>query len=655
MSTAKKKESGPKKVGEMRMSGAMLGAGPGAMLDLPKHAVMVASLDHWGDPFSLKGAPDFEQIQDARLQAYVTAALKAEQLVRLYHPAPLKEDDDPRHWKQGVKAWEFPRWFVTQSYDDPKRRTANTRSRPLVHRKSLEKGKWTVEVVDPKTGRKRPERVSVVPVRFVRACVQGHIEDIDWEGFAHPNRKKCGVPGALRLEERGTSGDLAELHVVCTHCGEGAEQSLARATEADPVTGFTALGRCRGHLTWMGANVIEECRQGNKPVPSKLLVRSASNAWFPTQMSAITLPPADAAKSEAFKLVKQFWDDLFNGVEEASDLKTFRKNAKYKEMLQDFSDDALLVACQEVRAALTPVEEDPDSKAPGPKSAELDLLLSVRDHVGDDEPGSLFYAEPFAAPTRKGEGTRPFLDRVVLVHRLREVRALLGFTRFEALNSGLAGELDLDIGVRIAPLATHKRWVPAVENYGEGVFFSLDTERVHAWLEQRAVRARDAQLQRGFDRWRREHGLEHAARMPMAYVLLHSLSHLLITAVALECGYPASSIRERVYCLQDHYGVLLYTASPDAEGTLGGLVDTGRHLERFLQSALEWGRLCSNDPVCANHQPDNATGELSLQGAACHGCLLISETSCERRNTWLDRATVVPTVAHEDTAFFRGW
>lgn len=138
----------------------------------------------------------------------------------------------------------------------------------------------------------------------------------------------------------------------------------------------------------------------------------------------------------------------------------------------------------------------------------------------------------------------------------------------------------------------------------------------------------------------------------LPYIMLQSLAHLMITALSLDCGYSASSIRERIYAGANGYGILLYTGSPGAEGTLGGLVDLGRNIGRHLERALELGRLCSNDPVCAQHDPSDALEERYLHGAACHGCLLIAETSCERRNELLDRALVVPTVATPDAAFF---
>src|SRR5690606_10720516 len=140
------------------------------------------------------------------------------------------------------------------------------------------------------------------------------------------------------------------------------------------------------------------------------------------------------------------------------------------------------------------------------------------------------------------------------------------------------------------------------------------------------------------------------------YVLLHTLSHLLIQSLAMRCGYPASSIRERIYAdaQTERYGILLYTGSPDAEGTLGGLVQEARHIEDHLLLALRMGGLCSNDPICAQHEPGESMEKRWLHGAACHGCTLVAETSCEMRNDYLDRALVVPVVGDSGAAFFDG-
>jgi len=279
--------------------------------------------------------------------------------------------------------------------------------------------------------------------------------------------------------------------------------------------------------------------------------------------------------------------------------------------------------------------------------------LGAKESYGDDEPEGDWYARARTL-TDLPAVLVDKVERIVLVHRLREVRALIGFTRFEASVPDIDGELDLE--VRRAPLAQEMEWVPAVENRGEGVFVAFKRTAIEEWLEREAVTRRGECLLRGFESWATRKGLKDAeppeALLP--YIMLHTLAHLLITAVSLECGYAASSIRERVYASASGYGILLYTGTPGSEGTLGGLVQVGLRIERYLADALELGRLCSNDPVCAAHRPDDSLEERFLHGAACHGCLLIAETSCERRNEYLDRSLVVSTVERHGAEFFSG-
>jgi hypothetical protein len=276
-------------------------------------------------------------------------------------------------------------------------------------------------------------------------------------------------------------------------------------------------------------------------------------------------------------------------------------------------------------------------------------LSACNDEIGNDRPDGDFYAR--ALP--KAAWDKPWMksvEKIVLVHRLREVVAQIGFTRFESSVPDMEGELE--IGVQVAALAREVTWLPAVENRGEGVFLQFQKSAIEAWFQKPTVKKRGQRLLDGFESWKQEHPQSRREFPGLPYLMLHSMSHLLITAMSLECGYPASSIRERVYAGITGYGVLLYTGSPDAEGTLGGLVEAGRRIAHHMKEAIERGGLCSNDPVCAQHEPQNAHECRFLHGAACHGCLLIAETSCEQKNDFLDRALVVSTVDNLGAEFF---
>ena len=255
---------------------------------------------------------------------------------------------------------------------------------------------------------------------------------------------------------------------------------------------------------------------------------------------------------------------------------------------------------------------------------------------------------------------------LVAVHRLREVACLYGFTRFEP--AALANDDLEDVGLAVegAPLANSPSWLPAVEQFGEGIFILLDPGALGVWLARTQLAARGTSLADGVARWvhaRRRRGLQCETsdlgeRIRPEYIMAHGLAHALMTEVALDCGYPASALKERIYVPHltpgdpVRAGLLIYTATAGTQGTLGGLVEVTRRFSHVLLEALERLRLCSGDPVCADHDPSSADEERALHGAACHGCLLVAETSCEARNLHLDRSLIVDTVNSSGAGYF---
>lgn len=599
---------------KLRQSQVVTTYGPGALVDLPDHSILIAGLDHW------RGKT--RQIHEARLVENLKGRLRMPGLELRAPPVPESDLETD----VGVVGWQFPEWFASQYERSSKE---HGRSRPLVHRSGLKNGRWP----DPDGKVKRG--FPVVPVRFVMACPNGHLSDIPWSQIVHGAGVGCG--GQLWLDERGTTGDLAELFVRCDGCKAkpiSLVQLQTRQVEA-PV-----LGRCKGHRPWLGPAAKEECKgDDGKAYVNRLLIRHASNAYFPIVERAISLPDRDERVRKAVDVV---WDDFLSSAETLDEMKAYRKNKRVVPVLEGMIDAEVWKECQRRRGS-APAERR------GLKTVELDTLLAQPEELGEDVPDGDFYARRLILPAAP-VGPMANIERVVLVHRLREVVVELGFTRFESPVVPVDDEVDL--GVRIAPLALEERWLPAVENRGEGVFIALQPEAVRAWIQRPAVAARAKAFRAGLAADGRELPFDQVLNTYMPYVLLHSLSHLLLTAIALECGYAAASIRERVYVRDGAYAILLYTGTPDAEGTLGGLVQVGRRLEQHLKAALELGALCSNDPVCAHHSPSHVEEARYLHGAACHGCLLIAEPSCERRNELLDRALVVPTVETGDTAFF---
>lgn len=581
--------------------------GPGSLVDLPDRSVIISGLGGW----DLKGGTE---VQEDRLVAKLQQALGVANLQLFTPPA---YDDSPGTPKYGVAARIYPSWFVTQG------RAAN--SGPFGRRRLIGidgTDKNGLAYRDPDDGKRK----NLTPIRFVCACRRGHTDDVDWRTFVHRGKTEC--TRTLWIEERGTSGEVADTWIGCD-CGQ--TRQLYDALDLNTL----ALGYCNGKRPWLGFYHSEDCRE-----PNRLLVRSASNAYFAEVMSVISLPDKDEGLAAR---LNEIWD-LIKEIETAAELDMLRKlQAPVRNALEGLSSGEVMELIQRRKAG--GLDDRPV------KEAEFDVLASGQNVIGVDIPGSTFYAETLERSKwdPKGDPLLSAVERLVLVHRLREVIAQVGFTRFEPPAPEIDGELDMRVERQM--LDTEVKWLPAIEHRGEGIFIQIRAATVDAWLKRPAVIEQIERLARGFELWKLDRASER--NFPGGpYILLHTLSHLLLTAFALDCGYPASSLRERVYALEDRYGILIHTGSSDAEGTLGGLVEAGRRIGDHLRRALEMGRLCSNDPVCADHKADDTNERRFQHGAACHGCVLIAETSCEQRNDLLDRTLVVPTVATPGAAFF---
>jgi hypothetical protein len=294
------------------------------------------------------------------------------------------------------------------------------------------------------------------------------------------------------------------------------------------------------------------------------------------------------------RAVVALWENFLQWTEDVEELRRERqRRPALGRGLEGFSDEQVIAAIQRRRGGA--------GSDPRPiKEVEFEALSEAKPEIGSEVPDGDFHARELPPQNWQAAWTRG-IQRVVLVHRLREVVAQVGFTRFEAASNDQHGELDLE--VTAARLSKEPEWLPAVENRGEGIFLQFDAAAMDAWRNRGSVQDRGRQLLAGFDLWKSEHPNSGREFFGLPYVMLHSLSHLLMTAISLECGYPASSLRERIYSAPGRYGILIFTASSDAEGTLGGLVDAGRRIGDHIRRALELGTLCSNDPICAFHRP----------------------------------------------------
>jgi hypothetical protein len=592
--------------------------GVGATVELPELTTLVLGLDDW--PRALG-----EPVSEPRLLAAVRAAL-GPQVEQLLTP-PVVPDGD----SSGVPVSPFPRWLRCPACS----RLAAIDSGVFKLREEPWRPERTRYVHDgcPRTKATRPP--TAFPARYLMACQDGHIDDFPWVEFLH-GPVACG--GTLKLRELGTGGRPGDVQLECDGCGRRRRLSQAFGEDAKPVL----PPRCRGRHPHLG--VAERCAQ--EPVT---LLLGASNAWFPVISSALAIPSAAGELAQAIDDAWAILGLLPPGEQFLDVTLTTNPQLKRLRVLRD-------------RLGLPAVSEAVQSRRDGSDGdADVADLLTPEWRVltaSDDVPEQPdFKLRPVGAPAALAE----LITDVVLVERLREVSALRGFTRLNAPDELGSG------GGRIVPLSRQApRWLPCSEVRGEGIFIRFNEDRILAWEDSYRSSGLVALLHDGHRAWRERRGLDPEQSWPGGrYVLLHSFAHALIRELALECGYTASSIRERIYTTaaaggesaggEAMAGVLLYTSAPDSEGTLGGLVSLGEpdQLGPLVRHALERAELCSSDPLCSEHDP-RIDGSVHL--AACHACQFASETSCERGNRFLDRAALVQTLADQgagrDTAYF---
>lgn len=610
----------------------LLTYGPGAMMDLPENAVVVAGLQDW----DYKGS-SWKPVEEERLVALLKQQLGTKlspNFAGLRHP-PMFDEDRRDSNAPGVAVRLFPCWFLVNeapstdpAADFPASASASEKRRRMVEFSELDAtngGKLSYTGSGAKLG--------VNPIRFVGACTKGHLQDIDWRYLAHRGKDlSCRKP--LYWVERGVSSDPSDISVQCT-CGA----SVSMADLYKP----QFLGKCQCHSPWLSPrrDANEACNDD-----LRLLPRSATNTYFPQTVTVISLTKSNDKLRQTIAENKTMLDGI-RALPNFIDV--LRAVPQLKEAFKEFSDDEIVQALANDDGSGVNPNEDP-------RIAEFDMMASGAPVIGSDNAGSFFCAEtlPVAALNLQSPWNQ-FLEGVVRVHRLREVTCLYGFTRLEPPPTPAESELDeIQLAVNGADLARNVDWLPAIEQLGEGIFLHVAPAYLKKWLESEEITAKALTLR---DRERRD-ALKFN-RPPKhrgaAYWALHSLSHAFMAELALECGYPLSSLKERVYSTgpaqADRFGILIYTSTAGGQGTLGGLSQMAERAGELLTRAMRRIALCSNDPICAEHS--EGSEEYPLQGAACHACLLVPETSCEARNTRLDRGLLIPTVLASGFPLFR--
>jgi hypothetical protein len=475
-----------------------------------------------------------------------------------------------------------------------------------------------------------------IQVNFVSVCESGHLDEFPWVEWVHESwNPSCSNP-KLKLESKG-SGDLKGQRISCQSCTKS--RSMDQTSSSDSEGTFLSrklnssgvVHYCSGARPWL-RDKDDSC--GNQ---IRMILRNSNNIYYSATADSILVPPKGietatlkdlvepkihiyTARAAAFKynyekLVQWMTlsdAELFEGVDEAELLATVKILIPNKAVVDVPDVDDLQSTIKEPEwEALNTFQEN--------------TSLTVR---------SVSYEK----------GSIPGIANIAAVPVLNKTTALRGFTRL------IPGVLDLAEGKKLLrrnPFAKNSNWLPAVRHVGEGIFFTLDEAKLKTWEKQPALISRMSTIEQNLAKY--GHLTLRNTPTPRS-VLLHTLAHILIQELVLECGYTAAALAERIYSGDDKAGILIYTASADADGTMGGLVEMSdpKIFGRALANAIANAQWCSNDPVCME-LGEEGQGHHGTNLSACHSCCLLPETACQNFNQALDRATLIGDLTAKGT------
>lgn len=604
---------------ELRQGAIIRGQGVGSMVVLRDGlSVIIPGLDAWFIDRSSRrqSVPDDVVLLDKNL----SDALHVDHFVQ--PPAiGISESKDA----DGLPVMVFPRWVVCANCSRLDRLGPSDTNRTKCPECDAAKKKFSKRI----------------QVNFVVACEGGHLDEFPWVEFVHRSHSQVGCGKArLELRSRG-SGDLRGQVIKCLGCD--ATRTLVGVSDSDGDTTFLTKSldksgvpfKCSGAAPWL------RLARSNCSQSIRMVLRNASNVYFSQEHSSILLPSVATGDSNLIALIR--------GSNRQGEYQG--KLARYKfdylrlalGVINDDSDfkNAEQSALAEAFQAVFPnpnAEPADESKVPVVnRNPEADALSRPVEH-----PDLIVRSSGYVS------GAIPKIALVNEVPLLKKTSASVGFTR---IFPNLISTAEARTLFRRNPYGADSSWFPAVRNVGEGIYISLDLSAVKSWESQPGLVQRVSKIDANLEKGNRApaHG-ESSAR----FVLLHTLSHLLIQELVVACGYTAASLSERVFASKDHAGLLIYTASASSDGTMGGLVAMAQPeaFTKVFETMLEKARWCSNDPICMDLGREGQ-GNNGANLAACQSCALLPETSCDHFNQALDRATLIGELS--DSPTFEGF
>ena len=608
--------------------------GVGSLIETTNNSIIIETFDNWGYSDLNEKIAHFRIDEDRLLQRLKNRFPNLKCLVS------IPTDRDSFLYQVRPKANYFPKWFYCTycnrfaSYFEWKNRWRSA-------------GKNLDFFNPPKCSNKDCRENHLEQIRFVMTCSNGHIHDLPWEYWNNRlasdrssveenedenksekqsgpqldyTKKCCGDQQDLIYKISRENTELSGIWIECKSCKKKANLKGI----------FNFEKKCDGKKYWLGQLNgkfhEEECGITMQPSISVKL-KTSNSVYYANTLSSLFIPELQNPLSTEIRIdIENMLESGQFTTEQIVQLISIQKKID-KELIQQYLETGEIKYIPDNVYRQTEYEYFLEKEQPDNKQIKFRVLDCTEQING--------------------------FSKLVKIDKLKKTTVQTSFTRNEPIDidSILQDQTEYEYSVQRQSVSKNNfdsKTLPALESYGEGILFILDKSKLEQWEKQQDVIERTEKIKSNAENadWKSHQII--AKTLTPRKVLIHTLSHLIMRELEYVCGYPSSSLSERLYVSETMHGFLI-SAFDGTDGYLGGLSNLCNDLEnlgKIIESAIFRATDCSSDPICIESE-GQGVGQLNL--AACHSCTLTPETSCELSNLYLDRNLVI----HNEFGYFK--
>ena len=613
--------------------------GVGSIIETRDGSILIDNFNEW--PFFQTINGNFEEhnfIIDKRFKNRLSRYFQElEHLVKI----PLNElrkGFDPENKFAFLSAKYFPEWFYCNNchrFDRIDKWKTNWENNVnSEHKENFYPPKCYSCYV--KNRDKKRKFFDLEQVRFVLTSPNGEIADIPWDKWAMFLNKK-------KDNKKETTETVSEEDIITLGNIQVPEDAIFEYKTSDKLDDLKGIwiiakrksGEQLNFTTLSGLFNLRVKIQDLLPntketdILFKPVIRSSNSVYYPNILSSIYIPANDELNEYSINLIREEHNDGSNAQTISRNLKRYKNIEIDSAVIQKLIDNNFSERELEIAKTENQYRFD-EYKFITEKDSER-----VEDKLIFNKIDRLFYPDDLIKSIFK-------MDKI----KISSVQT--SFTRQEPISSShILQDEDPEKATKesivkkfTSTFGKTTKYLPAIESFGEGIFFEFNNEILNNWIENNPKIKERIEILIG-NQNHFESNFNDDFELNPKYVLIHTFSHLIIKELEYLCGYPSTSIQERLYIDEElgMNGVLIYTIA-GSEGSYGGVTSIcdDNKIGKLIESAMIRAIDCATDPICYH---TNGQGVANLNLSACFSCTLLPETSCEKFNCYLDRRILV--------------